>query len=150
MKNYTKLSLALILGASFVFGCKKKDDMGMGEGKTAKFTITVNGIENQDYASFVIVGGDYQQTKSLWKVNGVVQTNEEAISLDKDDFTGGTKTYVIESTKPVTLATVGIQCLNYGADYTVSYKAEIGGKVVKEDQNVVVGVNKDYTHNFNY
>jgi len=90
MNKFTKLlSLSLILGLTLLFSCKKDDAPENNGGKTAKFTITVNGINvNDDYASFVIVGGDYAQSKTVWKVNGVERSNELGIGLDEDDSQG--------------------------------------------------------------
>lgn len=155
MKRFTKqlLSLAFILSATLLFSCKKDSDSPenpSGSGKNVKFTITVNGITGEDYASFVLVGADYKNSKTVWKVNGVTKNNETAVSLGKDDFTGTTKTYVIESVIPLDVVTTSIQCINFGGAYTMSYKAEVNGKVVTDDQNVTVDVNKDYTHKYDY
>ncbi|MNT59669.1 hypothetical protein D3C72_1972010 [compost metagenome] len=94
-----------------------------------------------------------QQSTTIWKINGVAQNNETGVSLGKNDFMGTTKTYVIESTRPLRLVTSGIQCINPGANnpsFTVSYKAEVDGTVVRDDQNVVVESGSDYTHNFTF
>lgn len=142
-----------LLAATMFASCGDKDNTptpGNPTGKNAKITVTVSGVEANDYASFVIVGGDYAHTKTVWKVNGVVQNNETAISLGHDNFTGSTKTYVIESTTPLQVVTVGIQCINFDAPYTISYKAEINGKVETNDANISVEENKDYTHDFSY
>lgn len=151
MKKISKLlSLALVL--SLLFSCKKDSETTPAKsGKTAKFTITANGVNaSDDYVSFVIVGGDTKGTKTIWKVNGVTRNNEAAISLGKDDFTGSTKTYVIETVLPVDIITASVQCINFNASYQISYKAEIDGKVVTNDEGVTVDVNKDYTHKFDY
>ena len=149
-KGLKLLSLALVL--TLLFSCKKDSEgTPATSGKTAKFTITANGVNSSDdHVSFVIVGGDTKGTKTIWKVNGVTRNNEAAISLGKDDFTGSTKTYVIQNVLPVDVITTSVQCLNFNASYQISYKAEIDGKVITNDDGVTVDVNKDYTHQFDY
>lgn len=124
-----------------------------GEGKQVKLTITIDGATSEDYISFVSVGSALSNPSenTIWKVNGVTKTNEMAVSLGKNDFIGSTKTYVIESVTPLRLATVGMQFLAPGStSYTISYKAEINGQVVKEDNNVTVTSTNDYTHDYSY
>ncbi|MNK79684.1 hypothetical protein D3C87_993540 [compost metagenome] len=157
MKKLRKLLIAFlpILCLAFVMSCSSDDDEEMisQEGKNFKFTITANNVGEQDYLSFVFVGSDMQQSTTIWKINGVAQNNETGVSLGKNDFMGTTKTYVIESTRPLRLVTSGIQCINPGANnpsFTVSYKAEVDGTVVRDDQNVVVESGSDYTHNFTF
>ncbi|MCZ4243514.1 hypothetical protein [Pedobacter punctiformis] len=153
MKRFSKLlSLSLILFVTLLFSCKKDSNDSPGTtGKNVKFTITVNGVSGaDDYASFVIVGADLKNTKTLWKVNGVTKNNETSVSLGEDDFTGSTKTYVVESVTPLDVVGTSIQCLNFNGPYTISYKAEVNGKVITNDQNVTVDVNKDYTHRYDY
>jgi hypothetical protein len=151
MKKKSKL-LSFVLVLALLFSCKKDSETTPAtSGKTAKFTITANGVNSSDdYVSFVIVGGDTKGTKTIWKVNGVARNNEVAISLGKDDFTGSTKTYVIETVLPVDVITTSVQCINFNASYQISYKAEIDGKVITNDDGVTVDVNKDYTHQFDY
>lgn len=158
MKKLRKLLIAFlpILCIAFVMSCSSDDDddeMISQEGKNFKFTVTANNVGEQDYLSFVFVGSDMQQSTTIWKINGVTQNNETGVSLGKNDFMGTTKTYVIESTRPLRLVTSGIQCINPGANnpsFTVSYKAEVDGTVVRNDQNVVVGPGSDYSHNFTF
>jgi len=132
--------------------CDKDPITGQSK-KNMKFTITVTGATNTDYISFVFSGGAPDPTdKTLWKIDGQVQNNQAAVSLDKDDFGAG-KTIVVESTKPLVAASVPVQCLQPANDtrtYKVSFKAEIGGDVKQNDQNVSVGYNKDYTHQYSY
>ena len=160
MKNFKKLLLVFlpILTLSLVFSCSNDDDDDYDNGndqenKNIKFTVTVNDVEEQDYVSFVFVGSDYDNSKTVWKINGVTQNNENAISLDKNDFLGSTKTYVIESTKPLRLITTSSQCLNPGANnpsFKVSFKAEVNGKVVTNDENFTVTSTSDYSHKYDY
>jgi len=153
-KLTTILSVCLIFSLTLLFSCKKDDDNTTpgSTGKTVKLTFTVNGVNAEsDYVSFVAVGGASDRTtNTVWKVNGVTRSNEQGISLGKNDFTGTTKTYVIESVVPLDLVKVGIQCINFDAPYVLSYTAEVDGKVVTSNQNVSVETNKDYTHDFTY
>lgn len=159
MKNLKKLLWVLlpVLTLSLVSSCSGDDDDYDGtadpEGKNIKFTITANDVEDQDYVSFVFVGADYNNSNTVWKVNGVTKNNETAISLGKNDFLGSTKTYVIESTAPLRLATTSSQCLNPGANnpaFKVSFKAEVNGKVVTNDENFTVTSTSDYSHKYDY
>lgn len=159
MKNLKKLLLVLlpILTLSLVFSCSNDDDDYDDtidqDRKNMKFTVTVDGVDEQDYVSFVFVGADLNNSNTVWKVNGATQNNETAISLDKNDFIGSTKTYVIESTTPLRLVTTSSQCLNPGANnpsFKVSFKAEVNGKVVTNDENFTVTSTSDYTHKYDY
>jgi len=146
---------AMILGT--ITSCSSDDGgdstIPGGEGKNVKFTITINGSTENDFISFVAVGSALSSPteSTIWKLNGTTRTNESAISLNKNDFTGATKTYVVESVTPLRLANVGMQFLAAGDNvYTISYKAEINGQVVKEENNVAVTGTADYTHDFTY
>lgn len=125
-------------------------DLPSTDSKTMKFTITVNNVTNNDFISFV-VASSHQSTNTIWKINGAEQSNENAISLDKQDFTGTQKTYVIESIVPLRMASLGMQFIPVSDNtLTYSYKAEINGKIVKEEQNVSLAspnsLSKDYTY----
>ncbi|MEO8254076.1 MAG: hypothetical protein ABI554_06770 [Flavobacterium sp.] len=139
-----------------VISCSSDDNSSSSttpDGKNLKLTITINGLTSEDYVSFVAVGSANSSSSdtTLWKVNGATLTNEQAVSLGKNDFIGSTKTYVIESVKSLKLAQLGMQFLATGTrTYTISYKAEVNGKVVKEDSNVAVTAQKDYTHDYSY
>ncbi|RYD75698.1 MAG: hypothetical protein EOP55_12980 [Sphingobacteriales bacterium] len=157
MKNLKKVLFTILplLTLTILFSCKKEsNEMPTDtENKNFKFTVTVDGVEEQDYVSFVFVGGSLDNAKTIWKVNGVTKNNETAISLGKNDFLGATKTYVIESTIPLRLVTTSQQCLNPGAtnpSFKVSYKAEVNGQVVTNDQNFTVTSTTDYTHKYDY
>lgn len=152
MKNL-KTPLMIALCASLFFSCSKKNETPQNSnGKNVKLTFTVTGVNKAevDAVSFIAVGVDNNNDKTVWKVNGVNKNNEQAISLDENSFTGNTKTYVLESITPLDVINVSIQCINFGTDFKVSYKAEINGKVENSDQDVTVAENKDYTHTFSY
>lgn len=157
MKNLKKLLCTILplLMLTVLFSCKKDSDdsPSNSDNKNLKFTVTVDGVDDQDYVSFVFVGASANNANTIWKVNGVTRNNETAISLGKNDFMSGTKTYVIESTTPLRLVTTSQQCLNPGTNnpsFKVSFKAEVNGKVTTNDDNVVVSSTADYTHRYEY
>lgn len=88
---------------------------------------------------------------TVWKVNGVVQNSENSVSLGKNNFSGTTKTYVIESIKPLSAISVGVQCLNVeNSPYKISYKAEINGEVKNDEKDFTVTQSTDFTHDYTY
>ncbi|KAA2245456.1 hypothetical protein F0L74_05725 [Chitinophaga agrisoli] len=144
--------VALLASVVLLASCGKDKDNtpDFNTVKSAKFTITLSGATADDRASFIFASTTIDGNSTIWKVDGQVRQNEAGITLDQDDFGTGTKTFVVETTQAVPAISVGIQCLNFDANYTVSYKAEINGQVVNNDQNVTVTTAKDYTHDFNY
>ena len=152
-KNFIAAVTCAVLFTGFS-SCSKKsnDDLSPSDGRTAKFTVTVTGAPASAYISFVMVGLTTDPKEAtVWKVNGVVKNNESAVSLALNDFSGNTKTYVIESVKPLSTVSVGIQCLNVeNSSYNVSYKAEINGDVKNDERDFTVTKNTDFTHNYTY
>lgn len=147
------LAIVLVAVLSLSLSCKKKDEgPEPASGKNVKLTITINGAIDPDFISFVAVGGTYSnpQNSTVWKLNSATQNNQQGVALDRDDFTSGTTTHVIESVAPLDIVNVGIQCLAFNHTYTVSYKAEINGKVITNDENVTVAENKDYSKDYSY
>jgi len=134
--------------------CSKDDnnDPSPSDGRNAKFTVTVTDAPASAYISFVIVGLTKDpKDATVWKVNGVVQNNQSAVSLGKNEFSGNTKTYVIESAKPLETISVGIQCLNVeNVPYKVSYKAEVNGEVKTDQKDFTVTKNADFTKDYTY
>lgn len=144
----------LVAGLSSVVSFSCSDDDGATpspEGKTAKFTITVDGqIDDSDYISFVIVGGTHDASEAtVWKLNGQQLANQAGIGLDDGDFSGATKTYVIESIKPLLVAKAGAQVINFDHPLHVTFKAEIDGRVENEDDVTLTGED-DYTVDYTY
>lgn len=155
--NFKQLSTAIICVVLLaVFSsCGKKDNddpTPSSDGRTAKFTVTVTGAPPSAYISFVMVGLTNNPSEAtVWKVNGVVKNNESSVSLGEDDFSGNTKTYVIESVKPLNAISVGVQCLNVeNSTYKVSYKAEINGEVKNDEKDIAVTKSADFTHDYTY
>ncbi|WLD23393.1 hypothetical protein NU10_11840 [Flavobacterium dauae] len=115
-----------------------------------KFTITINGVIPDDYISFVVAGGAVN-TNTIWKVNGTERPNENAISLNDESFSGSVKTYVIETTTPIQAASLSMQFIPFtNNSITYSYKAEINGNVVKDEQNVTVANPNSYSVQYSY
>lgn len=154
LKRATVLT-SLLLVTLLSISCKS-DDGGSGGNpneKNIKLTITTNGVTSEDFAIFTATGSVAKNPMegTIWKLNGTVQSNEPIVSLDSKNFAGGVKTFVIESASPLALAQVGIQfSASEKRTYTVSYKAEVNGKVVKEDNNITVNKDKEYSHIFSY
>jgi len=121
-------------------------------GRNAKFTVTVTNAPPSAYLSFVVVGLSRDPNEAtVWKVNGVVQNNQNGVSLGKNEFSGNTKTYVIESVKPLQNISVGVQCINVeDLPYQISYKAEINGEVKADEKGFTVTKNADFTKGYTY
>ncbi|MCX2584377.1 hypothetical protein [Pedobacter sp. MR22-3] len=153
---FKKLSICICAVLLTAFSsCSKNDgnDPSPSDGgHNAKFTVTVTDAPASAYISFAIVGltGDPKES-TVWKVNGVVQNNQNAVSLGRNEFSGNTKTYVIESVKPLQTITAGSQCLNVeDVPYKVSFKAEVNGEVKTDVKDFVVTKTTDFTKNYTY
>ena len=154
-KNFIGLcTLAVVTSVLFV-NCSSSDDSanpvipGM-EGKNMKFTITINNVTMDDYISFVVASSSFN-TNTIWKVNGTERSNENAISLNDESFSGSTKTYVIESTVALPAASLGMQFIPFNnKSITYSYKAEINGTVVKDEQNITITNPSSHTAQYSY
>src|SRR5690606_14654665 len=156
-KSIFKLSskglLFLFLATGILTGCGSDDSTpaipGL-EGKTMKFTVTINGVIPDDYISFVVAGGAID-TNTIWKVNGTERPNENAISLNDESFSGSVKTYVIETINPIQAASLSMQFIPFtNNSITYSYKAEVNGNVVKDEQNVPVTHPSSYSVQYSY
>ncbi|MEO5910447.1 MAG: hypothetical protein ABIP95_06140 [Pelobium sp.] len=152
--NKFKFILLITFCATSLFSCKKGNETPSNSSdKNLKLTVTVSGFNKAegDYISFVAVGSPVNSdNKTIWKINGVAQANEQGIGLSGDDFSGSVKTYVLESNVPINIGSVSIQGINFGSEFKISYKAELNGKILNNDENISVAVDKDYTHNYNY
>ena len=151
---------SVLFSASFVFAslafssCSSsstEEDPQPANGNNFKITVTLNNVSaTNDYVSVVTVGGTSSGVYTNWKVNGKVRTGENSISLGKTDFTGSTKTYVIETSEPIKSLTAGTQIINYGDDMPMSYKIEKNGKVVIDENLTLKGDNSDFTKNYSF
>lgn len=154
-KNFISLcTLAVVASALFV-NCSSSDDGATPiipgiETKTMKFTITIDNVTMNDYISFVVASSSFN-TNTIWKVNGTERSNENAISLNNESFSGSTKTYVIESTVALPAASLGMQFIPFNnKSITYSYKAEINGTVVKDEQNITITNPSSHTAQYSY
>ena len=108
--------------------------------KKMKLTVTVNGVQENDIVTFnATTTSVYNDQPVLWKVNGADKPNEPIVNLDQQNFLGSTKTYVIESAVDLPAANVMLYIAPY-TDHllTYSYKAEVNGNVVKDEQNIPI------------
>lgn len=149
--------LCLLTITNFVFtGCKKKDDPTPGNpGKiTMKFTFTVTGADLNDQVDFQVSAGNHDASQygaPVWKINGTTQGNESTVALDQQDFVGNTKTYTIETVKPFNFGNLSVIYSNTnGGPITISYKAEIDGKVETKVENLVVAAGQSKIKDFSY
>lgn len=144
--------------ASFVFtGCGGKDDPAPDNKKvTMKFTVTVAGADNHDQVDIRVSAGNHDASQygaPVWKINGVTQGNENVLILDIDNFVGGTKTFVLETIKPFNFGGLSVGIVNNAqapTPITVSYKAEVDGKVETNVANVVTAASQSYNKEYTY
>lgn len=147
-------TLAVVTSVLFV-NCSSSDDGANPvipgiEGKNMKFTITIDNVTMDDYISFVVASSSFN-TNTIWKVNGTERSNENAISLTDESFSGSTKTYVIESTVALPAASLGMHFIPFNnKSITYSYKAEINGKVVKDEQNITITNPSSHSVDYTY
>lgn len=144
---------ALALGI-FTTGCSSDDnssDTPTFEKNTYKITVTLADVDqDRDYVHITFVGGTITGKTDVWKINGVVKTNEATASLSKKDFGAGAKTYVIETTEPVHALTGSVQIINYGADLPIDYTIEKEGKVLISEKLTLSGDAKDFTKHYTF
>lgn len=149
------LGLCLVTMISFIStGCSDKDDPKPSK-ISMKFTLTVTGANLDDQIDFAVGGGNHnasQYGSAIWKVNGESQGNETSIILDEQKFSGSTKTYIVETINPLDFGSLSVDYSNTegGGPITISYKAEIDGKVETNVENLVVAVGQSQTKNFTY
>jgi hypothetical protein len=156
-KKHVVYSLCLVMVTSFLFtGCGKKDDPAPANNAkiSMKFTLSVTGADQNDQIDFAVSAGNHDASQygaPVWKINGTTQGNENVLLLDKGDFTGATKTYVIETVKPFNFGSLKVGYSNHdGAAITMSYKAEVNGAVETNVQNLVIAAGQSQIKNFTY
>lgn len=146
--------LTLLTLGLFTTGCSSDDNSSepfKQEKDTYKITVTLADVDqDRDYVSITFVGGTITGKTDVWKVNGVVKTNEAAASLSKKDFGAGAKTYVIETTEPIHALTGSVQIINYGADLPFNYTIEKAGKVLISEKATLSGDGKDFTKQYTF
>lgn len=158
-KTSTKIALYALLSV-MTFGtvltsCSKDDDdvveEAIGKRNHYKITVTLDNVNpDDDYVSVVVAGGTGSGKTDVWKVNGAVKTGESAIGLGKNDFAGTTKTYVIETTEPITAFSGGAQIINYGAPLPVKYKIEKGSETIVNENLTLTGDGADFTKQYSF
>ena len=154
-KKIVLRSLMLLLAVGLVFGissCSRDDDGGGStkDGNMYKITITLNGVDANDYVSLAAAASDAAATTSVWKINGVTQNGQVGVGLNNTNFTGSTKTYVLETNFKVIALAAGGQIINYGGAITGSYKIEKNGK---EEVNETINLSTDgasWSKQFNF
>ena len=128
------------------------DPIGPGNGnKNYKYTLTVDEpIDETDFISFVIVGASGTQQETMWKVNNTPRTGEQGISLGRNEFKGGTHTYVVESVQPLRMASLGVQLINFDMDLKYAFKIEVNGEVKVNESGTLKGDGSDFTRDYNF
>lgn len=154
IKNTRSIIALSLFSTLFLSSCKSSnddDDVKSENGNSYKITVTLNNVNaDDDYVSVIAVGTGAGTKLDVWKVNNVVKSGESSVSLGDTDFTGSTKTYIIETTEKISNFTNSIQIINYGQDMTVSYKIE-KDDVVKINENVTLaGPGTDFTKNYSF
>ncbi|MEH6305363.1 hypothetical protein RYH73_06900 [Olivibacter sp. CPCC 100613] len=114
-----------------------------------KFTVTAEGLGEDETAGFTIFGvTENPQESTFWKVDGQVRNNEQSVRID--DFPSK-RTYVIESTIPLINAGVDIGCQNFDdTPIKFTFKAEVDGKVAKEDSQTIAGFGTQYNQDYKF
>lgn len=151
----TKSIIALSLFTTLLLSsCKSSnDDEGVQAetGNNYKITVTLNNVNaSDDYVSVVSAGVGAGTKLDVWKVNGVVKVGESAVSLGDTDFTGSTKTYVIETTEKISAFTNNVQIINYGQAMTISYKIEKDNVVTINENVTLTADGSDFTKRYSF
>jgi len=125
LRSYLLIGLTLSL-TIVLFSCSKsKDNPGPGPGtpgnKIMKFTLNTTGLLAADDFSVSFSGSDIEATATtLFKVNGVLQNNQKAIVIKKEQLMAG---QVVVETVP--LYTVSISAGGFSsAGHTFNFKME--------------------------
>lgn len=141
-KKIVLRSVMLLLAVGLMFGissCRSGgDDPGPNNpaGNKYKITLTLNGVDANDYVSFSLAGSNSTADTSVWKVNGQTQAGQIGIAMNSDFFTGSTKTYIIESNFPLISIASSISVSNFGSgSISGNLKIEKNGNV-EVNQNI--------------
>lgn len=143
-----KISLTATLMSLVFTACNNDEAI---KNSKIKITIDLNDVNaTDDFVSITVVGNNQSGnvTLPLWRLNGSDQPNSLTVSLDKNDFTGNTRTYVIETIKPIQIFSAGFQIINYGAPLTGTLKIENNGSIMVNETINLVGDNTDFTENY--
>lgn len=148
-------SLCLVTIAGFGFtGCSDDDKPANNAKINMKFTVKVTGADANDQITFQAGAGNHDASQygaPVWKINGITQGNENNVMLDEDDFLGSTKQYVVETVKPYNFGSLIVSYMNFdGGPITLSYKAEVDGKVETNIENLVITAGQSDIKNLTY
>ncbi|CAM2900931.1 hypothetical protein CHFL109739_06440 [Chryseobacterium flavum] len=152
---FTVFFTLMLLG--FIVSCGGNDDEG-GDGNGAginsshyKITVTLNGVNaTDDYVSVVASGGNHQNDSSLWKINGAVQNGQTVVGLNKNSFSGATKSYTIETNTPIAALSASIQVINFNSTITGTYKIEKDNQLVVNETINLTADGADFTKNYTF
>lgn len=155
-KKIVERSTILLMAAGLTFtisSCRDDDDGPTAPTVTTstyKMTVTIPLVDGSDYVSIATSGGTANpQESDLWKLNGVLQNGQKVVGLNADSFQGATKTYVLESTKPLVAVASGFQVINSQQPMSVNYKLEKNGTVVvNENFTLAAGESKNKDYNY--
>lgn len=155
MKSKLNLSIKFLFLVVTItlFSCNNNDDDRASNGSSYKITITLNDVNvNDDYVSVTAVGNNQSGVINypMWKINDADQPNIQTISLIDTDFSGTTKTYIVETVNPIGIFTSGFQIINYGQPLTGSLKIERNGKTMVNETINLVGDNTDFTNEYSF
>ncbi|MBZ4189404.1 hypothetical protein [Niabella beijingensis] len=154
MKRFKIYLFMTVIALPALFSSCGKDKSTADDNKikTAKFTFTVTGAANGSVVSISASGNNTAGKTAIWKVNGQIRSGEDAIVLNAANFTGNTKTYVLEITEP--LFKIGInlagELAESGTPFKISYRAEVNGNTVKDEQSVTVDQTHGYLRMYTY
>ena len=124
LRSYLLIGLTLSL-TTVLFSCSKSKDntpIQTEDGKVMKFTLTTTGLQATDNFSLTLVGSDIQATAtSLFKVNGVLQSNQKAITISKAQLMAG---QVVVETIPLYTVSVSASGFSGTTGHTFTFKME--------------------------
>ncbi|MBO9730344.1 MAG: hypothetical protein J7623_17015 [Chitinophaga sp.] len=132
MKRLLSVSLSVLLVIALFAACSKsKNDNPSPElpkGKTMKLTITATGLTSGDYLKTTVSGGTINGTEpTLYKVNGVAQTNQKGFEIDQSKLISGPVT--IETVVPVAITSISMGGFSAaGHSFSVKIEPVIDGK----------------------
>lgn len=118
-----------------IASCSSDDDSGgTPDGKHIKITVQATGLNTDEMDNLLVaVAGSNASTSesTIWKINGVTQNNQMAVSLsDSDTEIQNGEVVVIETISSVITGTGSFQVINFDTPFNFKYKAEVNGEVV--------------------
>lgn len=122
LKPCLLICLTLLLTIA-LFSCSggSKDNPALPEHKPMKFTLTTTGLLATDDFGLTFGGGDLQGTKDIFKVNGVLQSNQGVIAITKEQLMAGP---IVIETIPVLTVAVAVSGFSGTNGHSFSFKME--------------------------